>query len=144
MSSCKEVIILVGMQGSGKTHYCHNVISDYVRISQDEHLGTYAKVMRGYQKLLDEGVDKIVIDRINPYRLQRQRFVELARARGYRTKIIYFDLPRELCERRIVARREHPTLGAGKMHEAINHFISCLDLPSEEECDELVVIRSGD
>ena len=40
----KEVMILVGMQGSGKTHYCRTVLPDYSRVSQDEGLKNFAGV----------------------------------------------------------------------------------------------------
>jgi hypothetical protein len=42
----REVTILVGMQGSGKTWYCKKALPDYIPISQDEGPRTYQGVVR--------------------------------------------------------------------------------------------------
>ena len=37
----RELVILVGMQGAGKTYYCENFLRDYERVSQDEGPRSY-------------------------------------------------------------------------------------------------------
>ena len=61
----RELVILVGMQGAGKTYYCEKFLADYERISQDEGPRTYAGVLKRLERLL-EGAPRIVIDRTNP------------------------------------------------------------------------------
>ncbi len=65
----------------------------------------------------------------------------LARVRGYQVRIVYFDVSREVCEKRILQREDHPTLTPEKMRQAINGYESRLVLPTEDECDELVILR---
>jgi predicted kinase len=72
----RVLVILVGMQGSGKTHYCQNKLSAYVRISQDDGPRTYPGIVRRLHELLMERVPKIVIDRTNPMRAQRKEFAK--------------------------------------------------------------------
>ena len=95
--------------------------------------------MRRYEGLLDEGAERIVIDRTNPWRWQRERFAEAARERGYRVRIIHFDVPREVCERRIRDRTDHPTLPPERMHEALDRFETALEPPTKGESDVLQV-----
>ncbi len=139
--SDKEVVILVGMQGSGKTHYCKNHLSGHTRVSQDEGPNRFPGVLEYYKDLLQKGVERIVIDRINPLRRQRDKFRRLAERHGYRVKIVYFDLPRNVCLERIAGRKNHPTLDMDKMHQATQHYLNILQPPTEDECDELIVIR---
>lgn len=141
MATMKELIILVGMQGCGKTHYCQSVLAGYARVSQDEGPGHFAGVLRCLCELMEAEAEQIVIDRINPLRWQRERFAALARTHGYRVKIIYFDVDRGLCEQRILTRKDHPTLAAEKMKEALNRFEKVLEKPTEDECDELQIVR---
>lgn len=136
----RELVILVGMQGAGKTYYCEKFLADYERISQDEGPRTYAGVLKRLERLL-EGAPRIVIDRTNPLREQRSKFAEMARAVGYYLKIIYFDIPEEVCRERIRNRTGHPTLARDRMEEAIANYQSRLEIPRAEECDELVVVH---
>ena len=136
-----ELIILVGMQGCGKTYYCRTVLADYTRLSQDEGPRSFDGVIRRLGEHVESGTERIVVDRTSPLRRQRERFADLARARGYRVRIIYFDVPREICEQRIQRRRDHPTLGPEKMKQALDRFESVLEKPTEKECGELVVVR---
>ncbi len=127
------------MQGSGKTFYCNTVLPGYERISQDEGPRTYPGVLLRLQELLRRGVPHIVIDRTNPMRRQREQFTALARAAGYRVKIVYFDVPVETCRARILSRKGHPTLAADRMHAAMARYTSNLNIPTPEECDELII-----
>lgn len=70
----RELVVLVGMQGAGKTYYCETVLADYERISQDEGPRSYSGILLLLQDLLRRGVPRIVIDRTNPMRYQRADF----------------------------------------------------------------------
>ncbi len=136
----KEVVILVGMPGCGKTHYCRTALPQHVRASQDEGPRHFAGVFAKYLQLLEAGTEQIVVDRTNPMADQRGRFVAAARQRGYRVRIIYFDLPRTVCEQRIRQRSDHPTLDVRRMHQAINRYLTMLNVPQRAECDELLIV----
>ena len=137
----RELVILVGMPGSGKTTYCQTHLADYRRLSQDEGPRTFGGVLQALEILLAKGERRIVIDRTNPDRAQRLIFAQAARRRDYRVRIIYFDIARQACQDRIAARSDHPTLEATKMNEAIAAFLSRLDPPATDECDELIVVK---
>lgn len=141
MQENREVVILVGMPGAGKTHYCQTILSKYERISQDEGPRTYSGILLRFQELLRQSAPRIVIDRTNPKRHQREQFAALARAAGYRVKIIYLDIPGKTCLRRILDRKRHPTLAADRMHQAIAEYSSNLSIPTQKECDELIILR---
>lgn len=138
-----ELVILVGMQGCGKTYYCRTVLADHVRISQDDGPRRFGGVVDLLEATLREGAPRIVVDRTNPLRWQREIFVRLARQYGYRTRIVYFDVPADLCRERITQRTGHPTLTPERMQEAMNRYLSCLEAPCPEECDELVVVQNS-
>jgi predicted kinase len=136
----RELVILVGMQGAGKTCYCEKFLRDYERISQDEGPRSYQGIVKRLRELLLEGAPRIVIDRTNPMPEQRKAFAEMAKAAGYYVKSVYFDVPVEICQERIRNRKGHPTLPADRMKEAIAMYQSRLNEPKPDECDELVVI----
>ncbi len=139
----RELIILVGMQGSGKTFYCQTVLSNYERISQDEGPRRFPGILHRLQELVAQGVPRIVIDRTNPMRWQRAEFAALAGKAGYHLKIVYFDVPAEVCRERIRSRTRHPTLEVDQMNAAMSMYASNLDIPTADECDELIIIRSS-
>jgi predicted kinase len=136
----RELLILVGMPGSGKTYYCQHFLGDHARISQDEGPRRFEGIVRKLRGMLTEGVRAIVMDRTNPGREQRKTFAEMARAAGYRVKIIHFDIPEQVCEKRIRRRKGHPTLGADRMAEAIAAYQRNFEPPSADECDDLLVV----
>lgn len=137
----RELVILVGMQGAGKTYYCEHFLRDYERISQDEGPRSYQGIVTRLHELLLKGVPRIVIDRTNPMREQRKTFAEMAIAAGYYLKIIYFDVPEEICRERIRLRKDHPTLPTDKIEKAIAAYKSNLITPKSDECHELLVVR---
>lgn len=84
----KCVILTVGMQGSGKTWFCQNVLTKYVHISKDE-LKTDRKVLLAQDKCL-ENDQNCVIDATNPTIIGRQQFINLAHDYGFNVVILYF------------------------------------------------------
>lgn len=130
-----QLIMLVGCPGAGKTTYCMTHYNDYVRISQDEQgLGGH-KIL--FQSALAEGRD-IVVDRQNHIKLQRQQYLSAAKAQGYRTKIIWFKVDRDLCEKRVLDRDSHPSIDhTSDVHGIVKAYELNLDKPSKHEADEL-------
>ena len=134
----KILVMMVGAQGSGKTHYCENNLKGYFRVSQDdqgrkEHLLVF-------NDAIERGEPLIVVDRINAERVQRGRYLVPAKKAGYRTKIVWLTTEKDECLKRCRSRRNHPTLAADDAEKAINMYFSRLQAPSRREADELEVI----
>lgn len=83
----KELVVCVGMPGSGKSSYYNN-LKDHVHISQDK-LGTRAKVLKELDKSLLTG-KSIYIDSTNPIQEGRSEYYDKAQKYGYSIKVLYF------------------------------------------------------
>ncbi len=142
----KEVILLVGPMGSGKSTYVKENLSNYFRISQDEqgkeeHFEIYLKALKRDEKY-------VVIDRINHVYYQRKKYLDLAREKGYSTKIIVMNLEFKNCYDRIIKREEHPNLG-NKSEEkvilkALRSYFNEYQKPTNNESDELIFLNDYD
>jgi RNA ligase len=133
----KVFVLLVGCQGSGKTRYCEQNLKGYVRLSQDE-------MGHGFKdelfKALNQQKEAIVLDRINHRRCQRGDFIKLARNYGYHTRIVWINVDKDTCIRRIKERPEHPTLPPEKAEDAVYMFLKEFEVPSRREADELEIV----
>jgi predicted kinase len=85
-----EAVIFAGVQGSGKTTFYSERFADtHVRISLD-----MLRTRRREQLLLEaclQGKQPFVIDNTNPLRTDRARYIEPARAAGFRVVAYYFE-----------------------------------------------------
>jgi len=132
-----EVVLLVGMPGSGKTTFCKACLPGHTRLSQDDGPRKRAGFMRAYLEALDRGVD-VVVDRMSPSRDERQRFIAPARAHGYTVRIVYFDVPTYVCAMRVKTRGDHPTIKCPEdFRVAAGWFRKALQVPTADECDQL-------
>lgn len=79
----KELVILVGIQGSGKSTFCLSKFSQgYVRINLDT-LKTRNREWQLFTECLETG-KSMVIDNTNPTKEARQRYIPKAKEFGYR------------------------------------------------------------
>lgn len=120
----KELLLLIGPPGSGKTTYCEKFLipSGYTHVSQDNHKGNREAVYKEFMQALNEGKDKIVIDRMNFNVKQRERWIIPARNLGY--KIIGLDfVVSNIFRERAKARTDHQTLKAEKVDEVTDIYI---------------------
>lgn len=114
----KELMLLVGPIGSGKTTFAKGLMNDTsVRISQDEQ-GKKGH-MDAFKDALKEGVPRILIDRMNFNREQRERYIKPAREAGYVITIFEFKVCPIVCTDRVVKRKDHPTIPEGNYKLAI-------------------------
>lgn len=137
----KELILLVGPQGSGKSTYCHDTLKDYYRVSQ------YDMGKEGHKNAFADALktkSKIVIDRINHLKSQREWYLNQATSRGFKTKIIIFQDSFKNCYDRIVSRKNHPTLEAKSAKQALFMFYSGYQKPRYSEADDVVFLGTDE
>ena len=90
-----EAVVLCGVQGSGKTTlYRDRFLDTHVRVSMDL-LRTRAREA-AFLKLCLESGQRFVVDNTNPTPADRRRYVEPARAAGFRVVGYLVEVDREL------------------------------------------------
>lgn len=138
----KEIVILVGPPGSGKSTYCSTVLSSHYRISQDDQGKT--EHWSNFNKALSLG-KSIVIDRMNFNKEQRDKYLNaalLSSSAPYKTKIVVFHVPANTCLVRCNKRQDHPTItNSQDASKAIDMFFRKYQRVSDSEADS--VIRLG-
>ncbi len=139
----KKIYILIGPQGSGKTHWAKNILlahdkTGIVRISQDEQGRDGHR--REFQKCINSGIS-VVIDRMNFNREQRNRYVQKARYNGYYVTFVWFNIGKDTCIRRLATRKGHPTIAQDDDHNTIVEFyFKEFESPCSDEYDEMLTI----
>ena len=91
----KEVIVLIGSPGSGKTTFTENYLvpKGYVRISQDS-LKTKEKVVNCLIQNIEKG-NKIVIDSTNPQKDNRSEYIKICNKYNYPIRAFVFQVTKE-------------------------------------------------
>lgn len=131
-----ELIVLVGPPGSGKSTLAAT-FTDYVYINQDTQGKDHLKK---FLNSVSEG-QKIVVDRMGFNVDQRKRYLEPAKAAGYKTTIKVLHQPRAVCLSRCLERKDHPTIkNQVDANNALNTFFSKYERPSENEADVIEFI----
>ncbi|BGP44999.1 hypothetical protein JCM10450v2_000814 [Rhodotorula kratochvilovae] len=133
VSPAADLIVLVGLPGSGKTHFRRMLQARDARwraVSGDEDGGTSA--VHAAASSFRPG-DALILDRCNPTPAERKTL--LALAQHARCPVaVFFDFPREVCAARALRRADHPSLPPGpRVHAALAHFSRGLVPPSREE-----------
>lgn len=102
-----EVVVLVGLQGSGKsTFYRERFASTHALVSKDLFRHARDRDARQARELaaaLGAGLS-VVVDNTNPGRAQRAPIIAQARAHGARVVAVWFDTPLAECLRRNALR----------------------------------------
>ena len=84
----KELVVLVGMPGSGKNTYCKHYLPDHINIEQDI-LKTRKNVLQYLDKSLKTG-NSVVINATNPMQENRLEYYTKAIKHDYSIKVLYF------------------------------------------------------
>lgn len=133
----KEIIIAVGPQGSGKSTLYEKRFKDYERVSQDD------QGKQGHKSVLLNALKQgknIYVDRINHTREQRNQYINPARERGYKVKIVLLQEDYVTCYERIKQRKDHPTLKIESAHDALSMYFFQYQAPKASEADSIEVI----
>lgn len=130
-------IIFIGIQGSGKsTYYAQRIKKDFEHINLDT-LKTRARESALLEHCLANGLS-FVVDNTNPTQTDRLRYIERARAAGYRIVGYYFQSQLQGCIERNNLRSGKQKIPA----KAIAATSNKLQLPSwDEGYDELYFVH---
>ena len=134
----KTVVILMGLQGSGKsTFYRMHLSEDFVRVNLDTLKTRYQEKL-----LVEECLNlqkSFAVDNTNPTRADRERYISVAKEHGYRIVGYFMESKIKDCMQRN-AQRE----GAARVPEkAIAATSNKLEIPSYDEgFDELYFVKN--
>lgn len=86
----KEMIVFIGMPGSGKSTYFKNELEPlgYVEACQD-NFSTKDKFMKYLLQQVKDGRN-VVVNRMNPVQSDREVYYKIAAENGYKVSVIYF------------------------------------------------------
>lgn len=136
----KDLILLVGPAGSGKTTYrkaAQRNDPGLVVISQDEQGKAH---MQNFEVAVANG-ENIIVDRMGFDKKQRSRYLTLAKAAGYTTKIVVLHENQKTCLERMLKRENHETIKDEKNARAALHtFFTKYERPTADEADEVVFV----
>lgn len=134
----KTLVIMMGIQASGKSTFYHKFLKDeFVRVNLDT-----LKTRHREKFLVEECIEKgksFAVDNTNPTRLDRERYIVPAKAAGYR--IVGYFMQSKIRE---CIQRNNKRQGKEKVPEgAIVCTSNKLEMPSYEEgFDELYFVSN--
>ena len=134
----KTMVLMIGIQGSGKSTFYHKFLKDdFVRVNLDT-----LRTRHREKLLIEECVEKgksFAVDNTNPTRLDRERYIPLAKAAGYR--IVGYFMQSKIRE---CIKRNNKRQGKEKVPEgAIVSTSNKLEMPSYDEgFDELYFVAN--
>lgn len=133
----KIAYIMMGIQGSGKSTFCSQVLPDVVRVNLDT-LHTRNKEAILIEECREKGCD-YVIDNTNPTREDRARYIPSAKEAGYRIIGYFMESKLQECIRRNNEREGKERIPS----KAIAMTSNKLEMPSYEEgFDELYFVKN--
>ncbi len=135
-----EVVLLIGLQASGKSTFCKKRFFDsHVRLNLDM-LKTRNREKRLMQVCLETG-QPFVVDNTNPTKEDRQRYIAPSKASGFRVVGYYIQSQIENCKSRNEQRPDKQKVPLAGMLGTYGR----LEIPSlDEGFDELRYVRIAD
>lgn len=139
----KELMLMVGPIGAGKTTFARSLEnSTSIRISQDEQGRRQHREL--FNQSVEEGIPRIIVDRMNFNKEQRARYINKAREHGYVITVFEFEWDWDTCYNRVMTRIGHPTIGSGDhaTTEKVLHMFQGMYEPlSEDEYDNYNLVE---
>ena len=135
-----ELMILVGLPGSGKSTFVSHLVDHFYVISQDQMSKSECEQAIG--KLIKKG--PVIIDNCNITIKDRYFWWNLA-FKPKNTLIVYFDIDVVICKKRVTQRIDHPTISFGSGENIVECFYKKLEpiCPSQESYfKDIVIIKS--
>ena len=90
----KEMIILIGAPGSGKSTFCENYLKNYIRINQDNLKNKKKCFEKTIEAIKDN--NNIVIDNTNPQRNIREEYIKIAKDNNYKVRAFIMKVNKDL------------------------------------------------
>lgn len=134
----KTMVLMIGIQGSGKSTFYHKYLSDdYVRVNLDT-LKTRNREEQLVSECFREG-KSFAVDNTNPTRADRQRYIPLAQYWGYKIVGYFMESKLQTC-----IERNNQRIGSAKIPAtAIAATSNKLQLPGfDEGFDELYFVKN--
>lgn len=134
----KTLVIMIGIQGSGKSTFYHKYLADsYVRVNLDT-----LKTRHQEELLISECIKdgkSFAIDNTNPTRADRQRYIPLAQYAGYKVIGYFMESKLKTC----IERNNQRTGTARIPTTAIAATSNKLQMPSYDEgFDEIYFVKN--
>lgn len=131
-------MIMIGIQGSGKSTFYHKFLKDdFVRVNLDT-----LRTRHREKLLIEECVENkksFAVDNTNPTRLDRERYIPLAKAAGYRIVGYFMQSKIRECIKRNNKRQGKERVPEGAIVSTSNK----LEMPSYDEgFDELYFVAN--
>ena len=113
----KTMVIMIGIQGSGKSTFYHKYLANsYVRINLDT-----LKTRHQEELLISECIKdgkSFAIDNTNPTRADRQRYIPLAQYAGYKVIGYFMESKLKTC-----IERNNQRTGTQNTHNSYRRYI---------------------
>ena len=134
----KTMIHMMGLQGSGKSTFCREILDDtYAYINLDT-LKTRYREKEAIQECMKQGRN-FVVDNTNPTKADRLRYIPDAKAAGYRIVGYFMESKLKAC----IERNEQRQGTARIPSTAIAATSNRLQMPSYDEgFDELYFVKN--
>jgi predicted kinase len=136
-----ELVIFVGMQGSGKsTYYAMHLAATHVHVSKDLMKNVRDRERR-QRRMIEDALAagrSVAVDNTNPTPLLRAPLIEIGRRHGARVVACFFEIP----AKEAVARN-HLREGRARVPDVVIYVTARKIVPPsfEEGFDEVRVIR---
>jgi bifunctional polynucleotide phosphatase/kinase len=91
----RELVLLVGLPACGKSTITQKYYSNYKKINMDT-IKNKKKMMDMFTDYINHGY-QIIVDNTNTKKEQRKQFIDIAKENKYTVKIIFQDIPFEIC-----------------------------------------------
>lgn len=130
----KQMILMVGAPGSGKSTFWQNYLQGYFRVNRDT-LKTKEKCYKVAEQQMQKG-NSVVIDNTSPKREDRKYFIDLAKKMGFKVRCFEMLTPKQICfhndyQRVANDKRKHLSDKAGSI--PIHTFFKYKEKPSLDE-----------
>lgn len=134
----KTMVIMMGIQGSGKSTFYHShLVGDFVHINLDS-LKTRYQERLAIEQCIQQGRN-YAVDNTNPTREDRQRYISAAKNAGYRIVGYFMESKLQSC----IQRNNQRTGSARIPAKAIAATSNKLQMPSYEEgFDEIYFVKN--